>query len=113
MNHYKIITDSTSDLSAELVAELDLAVISLTFTIEGREYRNTPDEADLSSQDFYKLLRHGKTSTTSQINSETFKEAFLPYLKAGQDILYPTPSSLPRWQSGSWRRISPCKKSFW
>lgn len=88
MNHYKIITDSTSDLSAELVAELDVDVIPLTFTIDGREYRNTPDEADLSSRDFYQLLRHGKTSTTSQINSETFKETFLPYLKAGQDVLY-------------------------
>lgn len=88
MPDYKIITDSTTDLSAEMVRELELHVIPMHFMIDGTDYINTPDEKQISSHDFYELLRAGKTSTTAQINGETFKDEVRPYLDAGLDILY-------------------------
>lgn len=88
MDNYKITTDSTTDLSAELVKQLQIHVIPMHFTIEGKDYLNTPDEKYLSSHDFYEMLRAGKTSTTAQINGETFKSEIKPYLDEGLDILH-------------------------
>jgi len=88
MSNYKIITDSTSDLPVKLVEELELHVIPMLYTIDGKDYLNTPDERDLSSHDFYDLLRAGKTSTTTQINIEVFKDEAKPYLQEGLDVLY-------------------------
>ncbi len=88
MSNYKIITDSTSDLTAQLVEELELHVIPMHFTVDGKDYLNTPDEKYLSAHDFYEMLRAGKTSTTAQINGEVFKDEVRPYLQQGLDILY-------------------------
>jgi DegV family protein with EDD domain len=86
--NYKIITDSTTDLPAGLADDLGLHIIPMRFTIDGRDYLNTPDEKDLPSHDFYEMLRAGKTSVTTQINGETFKDEVRPYLDSGLDILY-------------------------
>ncbi len=88
MSNYKIVTDSTSDLPASLAEELELHVIPMLYTIDGKDYLNTPDERYLSSHDFYELLRAGKTSTTTQINGEIFKDEIRPYLQEGFDVLY-------------------------
>ena len=88
MTDYKIITDSTTDLPVELVKELDLHIIPMLFTVNDKDYWNTPDEKYISSHDFYELLRSGKSATTTQINMEYFKEQVLPYLAKGLDILY-------------------------
>ncbi len=88
MSDFKIITDSTSDLPSGLVEELELHVIPMLFTVDGKDYLNTPDERQLYSHDFYEMLRAGKTSTTTQINIEVFKEEMRPYLEKGLDVLY-------------------------
>lgn len=88
MSNYKIVTDSTSDLPVQLIDELELHVIPMLFTVDGKDYLNTPDERELSSHDFYNLLRAGKTSTTTQINSEIFKDEVRPYLEQDLDVLY-------------------------
>lgn len=88
MNPYKIITDSTTDLSPSMVDALDLHVIPMHFTVDGCDYLNTPDEKQLSSHDFYALLRSGKSSTTAQINGEVFKDELRPYLSQGLDVIY-------------------------
>ncbi|MBP8639893.1 MAG: DegV family protein [Oscillospiraceae bacterium] len=88
MSNYKIVTDSTSDLPVKLIEELDLHVIPMLYTVDGKDYLNTPDEKELSSHDFYDLLRAGKTSTTTQINSEVFKDEVRQYLQQGLDVLY-------------------------
>ena len=88
MSNYKLITDSTSDLPANLVEELDVHVIPMHYTIDDKDYLNTPDERDLSAHDFYEMLRSGRTSTTTQINGETFKDEVRPFLNDGMDILH-------------------------
>ncbi len=88
MADYRIITDSTTDLSEEMVKELDVQVVPLHFTIDGKTYGNYPDERELSSTEFYRKLRAGQQSTTAQINPEMFVEIFKPILEAGEDILY-------------------------
>ena len=43
MKDYIILTDSCSDLPADLVEELELEVLPLSFVMEGKEYFNYPD----------------------------------------------------------------------
>lgn len=53
-----------------------------------KSYRNDPEETDLSSGDFYDMLRGGAMSTTSQINVETFREVAGKMARDGFDVLY-------------------------
>ena len=88
MGAYQIITDSTADLTPELVRELDVQVIPLCYMMEGRTYHNIPGGGELTEGEFCAKLRAGTMSTTTQINSEEFLRVFTPLLEAGQDVLY-------------------------
>ena len=88
MAEYVLFTESTADLSVELVQELGVEVLPMRFSLNGKEYNNYPDNRELDPHDFYDALRAGGMSTTSQINQAAFEEAFGPVLEAGKDILY-------------------------
>ncbi len=88
MNEFKLISDSTSDLPIGLVTELDLHIIPMIYTIDGKDFSNSPNDTDETAHQFYEKLRGGKMPTTSQINVETYKDNFIPFLKDGLDILY-------------------------
>ena len=88
MSNYCIITESTADLSAELVERFDVSVIPMHFQVGEDSYLNYPDNRELSPKDFYNLLREGKNSTTSAVNMADFEEYFTPILESGKDILY-------------------------
>lgn len=88
MGDYKIISDSTCDLSPELIQELDVDIIPMEFSVGESSYHNYPDERELSSHQFYDCLRAGGTSITNQITPVIFHEVFEPVLQAGNDLLY-------------------------
>ena len=48
MPDYVILTDSSADLSAEMVREAGVTVLPLSFTIQGETYENTPDNRECS-----------------------------------------------------------------
>ena len=48
MRDYVILTDSCCDFSARMAEELELTVLPLSFTMEGREYFNYPDNRDIA-----------------------------------------------------------------
>ena len=100
MHSYEIFTESTADLTQELVDQMGVQVIPMEFTLDGKDYLNYPDNRQLSPKEFYDGLRAGGSSTTAQVNSERMKEAFRPVLEAGQDILYLVFSS---GLSGTWQ----------
>lgn len=99
---YRIITDSTGDLTPELIRDLQLTVIPMEFTIDGKSYRNYPRRPRNERQSLLHLLRAGKTSTTAQINAHEFMEWADPILQAGEDILY---LPFPPWPE---RNLSEC-----
>lgn len=88
MQTYQIITDSTCDLTEQLVQELGVLVIPMEFMLDEQVYHNYPDGRELSCPAFYQALREGKMPRTTQINTAAFLEAFEPVLKQGRDILY-------------------------
>ena len=87
MDDYILLTDSSADLPAELVEELDVEVLPLSFTIRGTTLQNWPDNRDMAPAEFYRMLREGESATTSAVNVTEFVEKMEPHLKAGRDVL--------------------------
>lgn len=87
MSEYVIVTDSSADLDAAEVKELELQVIPLKFTIGGATYSDYPDNRDMDPHTFYERLRAGEVATTAALNLEDAKGVFEPILKEGKDVL--------------------------
>jgi len=87
-SNFVIVVDSTTDLPQDLADKLGLTVIPYIFNLDGKEYLNYLDNRELSSKDFYNMLREGKTATTTQVTTFRYMETWEPFLKDGQDILY-------------------------
>ena len=87
MRDYIILTDSCCDFSADMVEELGLTVLPLSFMMEGKEYFNYPDNRDMDPHMFYEKLRAGTLGTTAAVNVGTFQETMTPIVEAGHDIL--------------------------
>ena len=85
MQNYIILTDSGSDLTEELKAELEVAQVELSIIIEGEEPK--PDN-EVDKKQLYDLLRAKRKATTSAVNVEDFKSVMRSYLDEGKDILY-------------------------
>ena len=87
MSDFTIVTDSSADLPAGLVQELGVEVIPLAFTIQGKTYRNYPDDREMDPKAFYQMLRSGEVATTSAANAFEFTSTVEPILQAGRDVL--------------------------
>ena len=87
MSDYVLLTDSSADLTAELVAELGVEVLPLSFHMGDKTYRNWPDNREIDPKDFYRRLRAGETATTSAVNVSDYTEAVEPLVQAGRDVL--------------------------
>lgn len=87
MRDYVLMTDSCCDLTAAEVAENELTVLPLTFTIDGANYRDTPDHADMPMEEFFRRLRAGQQCTTAAVSVGDFVDAMRPILESGKDIL--------------------------
>ena len=87
MNEFIIITDSCCDLSDEIAKELEIEVIPMIATIEGKDYYNYLDEREIKNDAFYQMMRDGKKAVTTMIVEGRYEEYFEKYLKEGKDIL--------------------------
>ena len=87
MNDYVLLTDSSADLSQQLVEELGVEVLPLCFTMGDKTYRNWPDNREMDPEEFYRMLREGGMATTSAVNVGDYTEALTPFLEAGKDVL--------------------------
>ena len=98
MRPVKVITDSCSDLTPELMEKYNIDYAQMNTVFEGK---TTP--ADLAwtreqAHAFYDLIRAGNRVTTTQVPVEEFQRVFRKYLDEGYDIVYVGCSSK---QSGS------------
>ena len=83
---FKIITDTSCDIPAELLQQWGMSCVSLTFHDEQSDRVYVP--ADISSYEFYRQMREGTVFKTAAANVEAFCDAFAPVLVEGKDILY-------------------------
>lgn len=85
MRDYIITVNSTVDLPKQWLAERNVPVIPLKYTIDDEIYT---DMEGLSAKEFFAKLREGKIATTSQINPEEAREYLEPFVKEGKDVLH-------------------------
>ena len=82
MPDYVILTDSSADLSAEMVREAGVTVLPLSFTIQGGTYQNTPDNREMDPALFYDMLRAAfssglsTTCNSAEVAAEELREQY-------------------------------------
>lgn len=98
MRKVKIITDSCSDLNAELLEKYDIDYAKMLTVCDGVEKVALLTWSAEEAHEFYEIMRKGKRVTTAQVPVEEFHRVFGKYLGMGCDIVYVACSSK---QSGS------------
>ena len=88
MREFVIITDSTSDLTAQMRQEYGIEYVKMNYVIDGVEYKASLDWESHTVREFYDLMRKGVRVFTTQIHRDTYHEAFENALKEGKDVVY-------------------------
>jgi DegV family protein with EDD domain len=74
-----IVTDSTSDLSKDLIEKYDIKIVPLTVNFENESFL---DGVEIEPKDFFERLKNSKNlPTTSQVNPGQFIKIFTEILK--------------------------------
>ncbi len=82
----KIITDSASDLPAEIIERFSLHVIPTPVVIDDVDYL---DGKTIFTKEFYEILDDtSRDVKTYHINPAMFEEAFRPYAERGDSVIY-------------------------
>lgn len=89
MDDYVIITDAAADIPYDIVEKgFGVTVIPIKIKMKGDTFEHFPDFRNMSSTDFYPMIRMGALPSTIPISRETYMEVFEEKLKAGKDIIY-------------------------
>lgn len=86
MNEYIIFTDSSCDLSEEMIAQRGICSVPLSFRFNDDEKEYTDNKIPI--KEFYDQMRRGSIAKTSAANVEAFVMGFENILKQEKDILY-------------------------
>ena len=87
MNEYVLSCCSTADLSRERFLARNIHYVCFHYYLNDAEYRDDLGET-MSFPNFYKALREGAESRTSQVSMGEYMEYFRPFLQEGRDILH-------------------------
>jgi DegV family protein with EDD domain len=80
-----VVTDSTADISAELVGERKISVVPLTVNLEGKSYL---DGVDITAAEFYaRLAMSNGTATTSQPAPGQFADVYQRLLADHEEVV--------------------------
>lgn len=87
---FKIITESASNLTKDILDEYDIEMLSYTCTIDGEEYICYKPEYDDEEEGrrFYDLIRNDAEVKTSLISPGILIQNFEEYLEQGLDVLF-------------------------
>lgn len=85
---YKIITDTSANLTEEMIEQYNIDIIPLVFRIGEEEFYSYVKGEKTDIKQFYDRMRQGEIITTSLISMEKCQDVFESNLKEGKDILY-------------------------
>ena len=88
MPDYILFTDTDTDITPEIANRYGYKLISMPYTIEGKEIRPYVDFDKFEYKAFYDKVRKGLIPTTSALSPVEYINYFEPYFKQGKDILY-------------------------
>jgi len=81
----KIISDSTCDLSKELIEKYDIEITPLTVTLGEKSGK---DGIDITPDDIYSYVEEtGKLSKTGAVNSDEYEKVFRKWKDLGYDVI--------------------------
>lgn len=84
---YIIATDTTANLSRDIIDQYGILVLPLTWHIGDSEFC-IPDISAFDADGFYEALARKTPVRTSLINSQRFVDAFTPVMEDGNDIIF-------------------------
>lgn len=92
MADYVLSCCSTADLSKAHFDRRDIRYVCFHFILNGKDY---PDDLGQSVpfEDFYRLMKEGADTKTSQVSIQEYLDFFTPFLEQGKDIVHVTLSS--------------------
>ena len=82
--NYKLFSDSTCDLSKEILDTMDVFLFDLAFEVDGKSYIG----GQMTLPAFYDAMRRGAMTKTSQVSPQTYEEEFEKCIKEGYNILH-------------------------
>ncbi len=85
---YEIVTDSSCNLSDQMIRDFGLHILPLTFMSDGEQYQSYTAGRDSDLKSFFKMMREGKVFTTSLPNLQNTETLLKELLDAGKNILY-------------------------
>ena len=88
MSNYVLITDTDTDITPSVAQKYGYHIISMPYTINGKDIFPYRDFEKFDAHTFYESLRKGAMPKTSALGPKTYKDFFEPFLKDGKDILY-------------------------
>ena len=86
MNKFIISCGSAVDLTEEHLIRRNIDWIPFTYFIDGKEYQDDLGKT-ISYDEFYKKIKKGAITKTSQINENKFVERYEDYFKEGYDVI--------------------------
>lgn len=92
---YKIITDSASNLTEDIIKKYNIEIISYTYTVDNEAHKCFEEGVDdeIEGRLYYERMRAGADVKTSLLSPADIEEVFEKYMKEGYDILFITISS--------------------
>ena len=85
---YTLFTDTDCDITPEIAERYGYKLISMPYTIEGKQVFPYVDFKEFDYKAFYNKLRQGVIPTTSALSPVEYINYFEPEFAAGRDILY-------------------------
>lgn len=86
--NYELMSDSCSNLTDEMIKELDVKIVSLLVRADGQEYYSYVEGEPTDNKKFYDMMRAGHTLETTQLNLEKCREVFTSILEKEKDLIY-------------------------
>lgn len=85
---YVILTESSCDLTPELVEQAGVEVLPLSFTIDGKNYPHYPDGRSYPLDQFYARMKEGAVAVTAAANVAELSDGMEAHLREGKDVLF-------------------------
>jgi DegV family protein with EDD domain len=88
MREFAIITDSCCDLPIDLANRLGIIDVPMGISIDNKLYKDWLDRREISTKEYYEMIRDGVIGTTSAANIIDVMNAMKTEIESGRDVLY-------------------------
>lgn len=88
MTDYVIVTDSSANLTNELIDSYGVRVLSLVYIMDGKEYLSYEKGVEPALKSVYEKMREKTPVSTSCINADVCYAEFTKVLDEGKDLYY-------------------------